>query len=226
MRPESRRGSRRCTRGSLVERTWSWTGSTGGFRRRHKPWKGRHGVSSSRLRSTRDVVCSRTESRGSSVTVTELDRSVHKYQGPRERGKARRSKNDWFIRWIAFIGLDRDAVRSTLFVGQADVLAVLRNAMSYKAPTARGVYHSRRYHGRRGAPTHQGTAELASRVSSCGEQTAEGPHCGSQGCRREVDSALDIRHRLLSEQATLTRKITTAEQAAATLNESRRSPSG
>lgn len=191
------------------------------FRRRHKPWTGsawRVEVivaldSGRRLHLKQNLV-------DCAVTVTDASTDQHLSIRALEDEVGSTLEEDGSFDGARLLGLDRDAVRSTLFVGQADVLAVLRNANELQSHLQRAA-----------ASTHVDTTaeEALQRIKEQRSVRVGSPHLGNRPLRArtaaandagvEADSALDIRHRLLTEQATLTRKIAAAEQAQAKLVE-------
>lgn len=191
------------------------------FRRRHKPWTG----SAWRVELTIALDSGRRlhlkqNLMDCSVTVT--DASTDQYISIRalEGEVGTTLENDGSFDGAQLLGLDRDAVRSTLFVGQADVLAVLRNATELQSHLQRAA-----------ASTHVDTTaqEALQRIREQRSLRVGSPHVGNRPLRAltaavkeagdEADSALDVRHRLLSEQATRKRKIVAAEEAGARLTE-------
>jgi len=191
------------------------------FRRRHKPWAGSAWRveltvaldSGLRLHIDQNLAdCSvrvKDASTGGYLDVAALEREV---------GTSLIA--DGGFDGSRLLGLDRDAVRSTFFVGQADMLAVLRNANELQRHLQRAA-----------SSTHvDSTAEEAiHRIKDQRSTRVGSPHIGNRPLRAttaavaeaaaEVDSALDVRHRLLAEQATLKTNIARAEHAQARLRD-------
>ncbi len=191
------------------------------FRRRHKPWTGsawRVEVtvaldSGRRLRLDQNLA-------DGSVAVKDATTGGYLNVDALERELGTSMVTDGAFDGSRLLGLERDAVRSTFFVGQADMLAVLRNASELQQ------------HLQRAASTTQvdTTAEEAlHRIKDQRSTRVGSPHVGNRPLRAtraatieaaaEVDSALDLRHRLLREQTKLKARVARAGQAAARLAE-------
>lgn len=191
------------------------------FRRRHKPWAGSAWRvelilaldSGRRLHLKQNLA-------DSSIAVTDAatGRQISVKELEREIGSALES--DGTFDGSCLLGLDRDAVRSTLFVGQADVLAVLHKANELQSHLQRAA-----------ASSHVDTTaeEALERIGEQRSSRVGSPHIGNRPLRAltakakeagvEADSALGIRHRLLTEQLALRKKIANAEQAGLELTE-------
>lgn len=191
------------------------------FRRRHKPWIGSAWSveltlaldSGRRLRVQHNLAQGSIDltdaTTGESVSVKALEREV---------GSS--LETDGSFDGSCLLGLDRDAVRSTLFVGQADVLAVLHKADELQSHLQRAA-----------ASSHIDTTaeEALGRVNELRSSRVGHPNIGNRPLRaltklakeagEEADSALDLRHRLLTEQAALRGKIAKAVQAGGRLAE-------
>lgn len=191
------------------------------FRRRHKPWTGSAWKveltvaldSGRRLHLAQNLMdCSVRLTDASTdeyISITALENEI-----------GMSLESDGSFDGACLIGLDRDAVRSTLFVGQADVLAVLRNASELQRHLQRAA-----------ASTHIDTTaeEALQRIREQRSTRVGVPHIGNRPLRsltaavtkagEEADSALETRHRLLTEQMTLTANIADATRATARLAE-------
>ncbi|MGW4099100.1 AAA family ATPase [Mycobacterium sp. NPDC004974] len=185
------------------------------FRRRHKPWAGSAWRvelalaldSGRRLHLKQNLV-------DCSVTVTDAATGENFSIEALEREFGSALESDGSFDGSCILGLDRDAVRSTLFVGQADVLAVLHKASELQSHLQRAAASSR---------VDTTAEEALQRVGDLRSSRVGSPHVGNRPLRAltaaakeagaDADSALDIQHRLLTEQAALKRKVTTAGQA-------------
>lgn len=191
------------------------------FRRRHKPWTGSAwrveltvGLDSGRRlhlkQNLGDGTVSLTDAAtGERISVKALEK---------ELGTS--LETDGFFDGSCLLGLDRDAVRSTLFVGQADVLAVLRNADELQSHLQRAA-----------ASAHVDTTveEALQRIREQRSTRVGSPHVGNRPLRaltaaakeagNAADAAMATRHRLLTEKTALARKVTASVQASTTLTE-------
>jgi DNA repair exonuclease SbcCD ATPase subunit len=191
------------------------------FRRRHKPWVG----SAWRVELTLALDSGRRlhldqNLADPSVTVKDAATGGYMNVAALEREVGTSLVNDGTFDGSRLLGLDRDAVRSTFFVGQADMLAVLRNADELQQHLQRAA-----------STTHVDTTaeEALHRIKDQRSTRVGSPHVGNKPLRAtaaaaieaaaEVDSALDLRHRLLLEQAKLKTSIARAGRAASRLAE-------
>lgn len=168
------------------------------FRRRHKPWSG----SQWRVRLTITLDSGRRlaldhDLQAGSIRVTDAttDRLVPVAQLERELGVELDAEAGFD--GARMLGLTREAVRSTIFVGQADVLAVLRNADELQEHLQRAASSVR----------VDTTAEQA--LEWIAEQRRErvgSPHIGNrplrataaalEAARASLGDAIDARHSL------------------------------
>lgn len=191
------------------------------FRRRHKPWIG----SAWRVELTLALDSGRRLQLDQnlaepSVTVKDAATGGYLNVAALEREVGISLVNDGAFDGSRLLGLDRDAVRSTFFVGQADMLAVLRNANELQQHLQRAA----------STTSVDTTAEEAlHRIKDMRSTRVGSPHIGNKPLRAttaaaleaaaEVDSALDLRHRLLVEQAKLKASVASAGRAASMLAE-------
>ena len=189
------------------------------FRRRHKPWIGsgwRVALtltldSGLRLQVDQNVA-------DGSVRITDAVSGVSLSIAALERQLGVSLESDGRFDGSGFVGLDRDAVRSTMFVAQADMLAVLHNAAELQNYLQRAA----------STTSIDTTAEEAlQRIKEQRSIRVGSSHVGNRPLRAlnaaaeragdELDSSLEVRHRLLVEQVTLKDDITISEGATARL---------
>lgn len=191
------------------------------FRRRHKPWTGSGWRveltltldSGLRLQVDQNVA-------DGSVRIADAATSASLSIPALERQLGVSLESDGRFDGSGFVGLDRDAVRSTMFVAQADMLAVLHNATELQNYLQRAA----------STTSIDTTAEEAlHRIKEQHSNRVGSPHVGNRPLRAltaaaekagdELDSMLEVRHRLLVEQATLKDKITNFDEATARLRD-------
>ncbi len=191
------------------------------FRRRHKPWVG----SAWRVELTLALDSGRRlqldqNLADCSVTVKDATTGALLSVDALERELGTTLMNDGGFDGSRLLGLDRDAVRSTFFVGQADMLAVLRDADELQNHLQRAA-STAHVDTTAEEALHRIKEQRSTRVGSksIGNKPLRAAAAAARVAGVEVDSAFNVRHQLLSEQAALKGNTTRAERAAARLGE-------
>ncbi|MGI9825335.1 AAA family ATPase [Agromyces sp. Marseille-Q5079] len=199
------------------------TKSQSEFRRRHKPWSGAQWKvelvvaldSGRRLVLEQDLQAGRV-----SIRDAANDRLIDIGRLEQELGRSLRADDSFD--GARLLGLDREAVRATLFVGQADVLRVLQSGEELQEHLQRAA-----------SSTHlDSTAEEAlGWIEAQRRERVGSPHVGAKPLRAltaglakardDVGNALDKRHRLQTAQVELADHLESLHEAERRVSELR-----